>query len=1078
MMARNAGALARSPGRPHEDTSVSDPSSPSVPGVFAFLFTDIEGSTRLWEAQPRAMGIALARHDAILRAAIEVHDGRVFKTVGDAFCAAFGDPLAALLAAADAQRGLAAEAWSGVPPILVRMAIHVGSAEERDGDFFGQTLNRASRLLALAHGGQVLLSGNAANQCRERLPADAAMRDLGDHPLKDLREPERVAQLLAPGLRESFPALRGGGEFRHTIPEPPTALIGRDAELDAARTALGVPSSSNPRPLGPSTPPTDAARLLTLTGPGGAGKTRLAIAIAAELGPFWADGAAFVPLAHVTDARLVPQEIAARLGFADIGPDPQAALTDALRERSLLLVLDNLEQVVESAGTVAELLGACPRLTVLATSRERLRLRGERELALPPLALPEPGVGAGAGAGGDIRASGGDRAGDDVGAGLGAGAGAGARVGTGAAASLLEAARSSPAVQLFVERAASVRPGFALNAETAPAVIDLCRALDGLPLAIELVAARSRLLSPTALLQRFDRRLDLLSGGARDLPPRHRAMRDTIAWSVDLLDTAERDLFARLSVFAAGASLDAVEGFAVEESRGRGVEEEHDDARRTTHDAPLVLLDSSTPRLLDSLDSLDSLADKSLVRIVDGSGGEPRVAMLETIRAYAGELLEASGGAAEAKGAHARFFLDLARDAAAKLEGPEQRAWLDRLDTEHPNLRAALSWLIETGDAACAVQLAGSLWRFWWLRGWATEGREWLRRVLALPGTVDPRARVAALNGAGILAEATGDRAAAQTLHEEALREARADGDASSIAWSLDNLGVLAVGSGDFERAGGLLEEAVRLAETTGDLGCLATSLNDLGLAAKGTGDATRANQLLDRALALFRRMGNQAQAARALNNLGVNLLYGGDPDGAQPMFAEALRSHRALGDRPGIAATLNNLAQAAHAIGESESALALYLESYAVAIEAAVFPYAAIARENAAALARERGDLRFAEEAYREALDLNLRTGDQAGIEASLVGLATVELDRGDLPAAARLIGAAGAPGAADSSWLSVDPSGTSVLEAVRMALNPADFARLLQQGRETPVAGFGARGYVTAAPFVADASLAFRTI
>ncbi len=977
---------------------MSHPTPLREPEPTAFLFTDIEGSTRLWEAQPRAMGLALARHDAILRGAIETSGGRVFKTVGDAFCAAFADPLQATLAAIDAQRALASEAWTGVPGIVVRMAIHAGVAEERDGDYFGPPLNRVSRLLSLASGGQVLMSGPAADAMRARLPADAALLDLGHHHLKDLQDREHIWQLVAPGLRESFPVLRGAGAFRHTVPEPPTPLIGREAEIAAAAEALGV-----------ANPGANGARLLTLTGPGGAGKTRLSIALAAELGSRWADGPAFVSLAHITDPALAPLEIAARLGLTETGGNGLDALVAFLRPLSLLLVLDNLEQVMDAADVVAELLATCPRLAIVVTSRERLRLRGERELPVPPLALPSP---------------------------------AGGMTGRPLDGEMLAAAEASPAVRLFAERARAARPGFALDEDSLPAVVQLCRALDGLPLAIELVAARTRLLSPRALLDRFDRRLDLLSGGARDLPPRHRAMRDTIAWSVTLLDPDERRTFARLAVFAAGATLDAAEAVA-----SRGAEQPGSRDERT-----------ATEAFVPALDSISSLADKSLVRIEDGADGEPRLAMLETIRAYATEVLAASGEAEDAADAHAAWFLGLAETAAPLIDGPEQRAWLDRLETEHPNLRSALARLADADDPTPALRLAAALWRFWWLRGHAAEGRGSLERLLALPATPSGPIRVAALNGAGTLAEAMGDRPAAAVLHEQALAEARRGGDSRGIARSLDNLGVLAIDAGDFERARSLLQEAVQVANAAGDAAGLATALNDLGQTAYWLGDHEGAVACMERSLAEFRRLGDESHTARVLNNLGKIAHDGGDPARAQPLFADALRRHRTVGDRPGIASTLNNLAEVARATGEPESAFALYSESHAIALETNSRPIAAVARENYASLAREQGRLRDAAEAYRDALRMYLWMEDAEGIAACLSGLAAVALAEGDAPQAARLLGASAGIPEIDPTRLPEDRTAAETFGAICATLGPERAAAEWRTGAATPVERFAA--------------------
>src|SRR5687768_4285753 len=427
------------------------------PEIVTFLFTDVEGSTRLWEAQPRAMSVALARHDALLHAAIESAGGTVFKTVGDAFCAAFPTPEAAIEAAVIGQKALSAEMSDAPPPLKVRMAIHSGQAERRAGDYFGPPLNRVARLLATAHGEQIVVSRAAGDLVRDSLPPEIALRNLGAHALKDLLDAEHVCQVIAPGLAADFPPLRTPQRFLHNVPHPATPLIGREREIAMARATFGLPLSGNSKPAGDH----HHARLLTLTGPGGAGKTRLSIHLAAELGAEFTDGAAFVPLADVTNPVLVPVAIASALDLGDTsGESPRDLVFAHLRDRHLLLVLDNFEQVMGAAPLVADLLTRCPRLRLVVTSRERLHLRGEQELPLPPLALPQISS-------------------ELVHDGMSAEE----------ASAAIDEVRRAEAVRLFVSRAQSVKPGFEITAANAAAVVEICSRLDGLPLAIELAAA-------------------------------------------------------------------------------------------------------------------------------------------------------------------------------------------------------------------------------------------------------------------------------------------------------------------------------------------------------------------------------------------------------------------------------------------------------------------------------------------------------------------------------------------------------------------------------------------------------------
>jgi predicted ATPase/class 3 adenylate cyclase len=475
----------------------------SPTGTVTFLFTDIEGSTRMWEQDPQAMSDALARDDDILQNATQSSGAHVFKTVGDAFCVAFSDASDALEAALASQRSLSAEGWEEGFVIRARMALHTGSVEESGGDYFGPPVNRVARLLSAAHGGQTLLSSATTELVRDTLPEGTELRDLGERRLKDLFRPERVFQLAAPGLPSEFPVLRTLEGYPNNLPLQPTPLVGREREVaeiaDRARS--------------------EEARLLTLTGPGGMGKTRLALQAAADLLEEFEDGVFFVVLATITDPELVAFTIAVSLGVKESGDQPlEEGLKAYLREKNLLLVLDNFEQVLEGASLVGELLGTCPKLKILATSRIPLRLYGEQEYPVPPLALPDPRV-----------------------------------------LPPVEVLTQYEAVRLFVERARAVKADFFVTNENAPAVAEICARLDGLPLAIELAATRIRILPPQKMLERLSNRLKLLKGGARDLPTRQQTLRGAIDWSHDLLEEDEKTLFGRLSVFSGGRTLEAIE---------------------------------------------------------------------------------------------------------------------------------------------------------------------------------------------------------------------------------------------------------------------------------------------------------------------------------------------------------------------------------------------------------------------------------------------------------------------------------------------------------------------------------------
>jgi predicted ATPase len=822
------------------------------------------------------------------------------------------------------------------------MAIHAGHPEQRGDDYFGPPLNRVARLLASAHGGQILVSRAAGALAGEQLPPETKLRDLGEHALKDLRQAERVFQVMAPGLQTEFPPLRTPELLLRNVPRPATPLIGRAEEIARIREIFGLaPEDGVSSAVGPA-----GARLVTLTGPGGAGKTRLSLHLAATLGVEFADGAVFVALAAITDPALVPVEIAGALELGESGGEsPRDLVVESLRDRHLLLILDNYEQVMGASELVADLLAHCPRLHVVVTSRERLNVRGEVDLPLPPLGLPEMPRRTASDAPGGVESL------------------------------SLDEVRRSEAVRLFVERARAAQPAFDVTAENATAIVEICRRLDGLPLAIELAAARARLLPPGALLDRLDRRLDLLSRGNRDLPARQKTMRDTIAWSYDLLDPPEQRLFSRVSVFVGGATLDAVATVAGDE------------------------------REVDTFDLVESLADKSLLRLVV-EGDEPRVMMLQTIRDYGLERLDASGEREATRKRHAELFLALAEEAEPLLEGREQTRWLDRLDGDQDNLRAAIGWLRESGLTDEALRLGGALWRFWWLRGDMGEGRGQLEALLREPDGVSPAVRAKALNGAGVLAESQGDWETAARFHQESLEISRGLGDLPGVAWSLNNLGVVAMNQGDIARARSLLEENLAVAEQAGDASSVATALMDLGQIERVEGDPEQASALLTRSLALFRELGNESQIARALTNLGAAACERGESERALTLFTESLTRHRDVGDRLGIAGTLNNLAAVERNFGNQETAMRLYLESHVLALEAGNQLYAAIAMENLAALTRSQGDIATAELRYREALLLYHAVGDMEGIITCLGGLALAAADHGENREAVTLLG------------------------------------------------------------------------
>jgi predicted ATPase/class 3 adenylate cyclase len=606
----------------------SDLPPASLPtGLVAFLFTDIEGSTKRWEQGPEAMKAAVARHEVLIRQAIAQNDGYVFKTVGDAFCAAFHSPRQAVDAAVAAQRVLYKEDFTAVDGLQVRIGIHVGNAEERDGDYFGPTVNRVARLMSIGHGGQILVSDAVREQMRTRIPEDAKLTDLGLRRLKDLMRPEHVWQVTITGLPADFAPLTSLDARPNNLPIQTTPLLGRDGELGAVKQLLA------------------SRQCVTISGAGGVGKTRLAVQVGADLIDRFEDGARFVDLAPISDAGLVPSVIAQALEVNQSGDSVEAAVLLSLKRRQLLLILDNCEHLLDTTASFADsILKNCPQVQVLATSRQPLGIAGEFVHRLSSLDVPDASTA--------ITV-------DDV-----------LRFG---------------ATALFAERAAAADSRFVLTADTAAIVADICRRLDGIPLAIELAAARVKVLSLRNLAVRVDERFKILTGGNRTALPRQKTLSALIDWSYGLLDAREQTFFNRLGIFAGGFGLDA----AIAVCSGDGIDE------------------------ADGLELLSSLIDKSPIS-ADTSRERERYRLLESTRAYALEKLEASRQSDALASRHAAYFRLFARAAYGSSREQPTETWLPDQEPDIDNLRAALGWSLQKGnDAETGADIAGACVQLW-----------------------------------------------------------------------------------------------------------------------------------------------------------------------------------------------------------------------------------------------------------------------------------------------------------------------------------------------------------------------------
>jgi predicted ATPase/class 3 adenylate cyclase len=881
-------------------------------GTLTFLFTDIEGSTQLWEQYPEQMRVALRRHDELIEAEVLQHGGLVVRPrgEGDSRFAVFQRATDAIFAAIDIQRLLLAEPEI-TPPLRVRIALHTGEADLRDGDYYGSTVNRCARLRSAAHGGQILASETTRCLVRDELPTDVSLRDLGEYTLKGLERPEHIYQPVAADLPADFPPLKTPDRIRDNLPLSLTSFIGRERDVDELEHLLW------------------RSRLLTITGPGGAGKTRLAIQVAQNIKNSFPDGVWFIDLASLSRNSPLSQQVMNVLGVREvIGFAPEQTLIEVLNHKALLLILDNCEHLLPEIANFAEnILRNATKVQILATSREKLGAAGESIWRIPPLSSPDPRQ-----------------------------------------ANNIKKILQYESMRLFQERAAVVKPGFSITRENADAVANICGRLDGLPLAIELAAARVRALSVGEILRRLDDRFRLLVGSSTALP-RQQTLRALVNWSYDLLAENERVLLRRLSVFSGGWTLEAAEQVCP----GGDIEE------------------------WEVLDLLTGLLDKSFV-IGETRNGHERYRFLETIHEFSQGRLTDSNETEEFAQKHATYFLKMIVNSYGKEWGPEQIHWLAWLDEEIDNLRTALERLSQVaGDEELLLQMAGSLWRYWEIRGSFTEGRTWLETALAKGSKTPGYWHANGLAGAGHLARQQGDYDKARALHEQSLNLFRELGCKRNSARQLNALGEIAHFKGDYSHAVRLHEESLSIREEIGDTEGIAVSLRQLGVIARDRGQYNHAKELLEESLKLERTLSDKLLIALSLNDLGLVTQHLCEYERAISLFEEAISLQRQLNDRLGISNSLQNLGNVAKDQGDFKRAWLLYSECLALKQELGDKRGIARATAALAEIAYWQGKYHQAANLARQSLSFSQDLGFKRGVLASFELLGFITFYQGD---------------------------------------------------------------------------------
>ncbi len=879
-------------------------------GKVTFLFTDVEGSTKLSQDFPDKLPSALIRHHAILQTAVESNKGFIFKDAGDAYHCAFANPEDAVNAAVEIQTAHASEKWDETV-IKTRIGIHAGNAEWNGKDYMGYiTLARTSRVMSAAYGGQILVSDDAYKFCKDNCEKvrekDISFRDLGERRLKDVIEPIRLYQVLSKGLREEFPPLKTLDARPNNLPIQLTSFIGREKEIKDVKDNL------------------KQNRLLTLTGTGGAGKSRLALQTAADVIDEYENGVWFAELAAVSDPEFLTAAINNSLGIKEEPKKtPEETLVDHLKDKEILIILDNCEHLINACADLTErLLSSCPKLKIIATSREALNCSGEQIFKIPALTHPDPNSG-----------------------------------------DTPEQLTQYESVRLFIERALFVNPKFRVTNENAPALAEVCSRLDGIPLAIELAAARIKVLPIEKIYERLDDRFNLLTGGKRTALPRQQTLRALIDWSYDLLSEEERTLWSRLSVFSGGWTLEAAEEICSDEP-----------------------IDKNSIIYL-----LSDLTEKSVI-IFDQE--KTRYRILETIKQYGFEKLSDKNLMFLH---HLKYFIELSEKAEPELLKENMKFWLDIIDADHNNFISAIEWSVNNDNTEKGAIIAAALGGFWNIRGHYSAGIRLIKNILQSSEALDKSLKSKVLSWIGVLKWRQGDYEQAEKYHKENLASGKEIGDKRGIATSLNSLAVVSFYRGDHEQAEKYLKESLTIEKEIGDKRGIAVSINSLGNVSFDRGDFEQAEKYFKESRAILEEFGDKRGMAASINNLGNVSFNRGDYEQAEKYYRECLAIRKEIGDQRGIAASTGNLGNVLSARGDFEQAEKYHKENLAVRKKLGDKFGIAKSLENLGNVSIARGDHKQAEKYHKESLAIRKEIGDKAGTANSMNSMGNVSFVQGD---------------------------------------------------------------------------------